>query len=123
MKRINIYIYIYIYIYKRRPYYFFKDMFNNKNFYPHLLNINKISLKNTSAVIYDIGYITINIDNKNLLYLIFNNVDGYIRESNGDKYFISASTNKNKKVFKKYAELWNEIKNQVKTKNGEEPSE
>ena len=98
-------------------------MFNNKNFYPNLLNINKISLKNTSAVIYGIGYIKINIDNKNPLYLVFNNVDGYIWESTGDKYLIFASTNKNKKVFKKYAELWNEIKNQVKTKNGEEPSE
>ena len=95
-------------------------MINIKHFYPNLLNINKISFKNTSAVIYNTGYITINIDNKNLLYLIFNNVDGYIRESNGDKYFTSASTNKNKKVFKKYAELWNEIKNQIKAINGEE---
>ena len=49
--------------------------------------------KNIDAVIYNIKYITlkslnhVNIDNKNPPYLIFNNVDGYIQESNGDKYF------------------------------------
>ena len=53
--------------------------------------------------------------------LIFNNVDGDIIESNGDKYLIFASTYKNKKVFKKYTELWDEIKNQIETINVGEP--
>ena len=45
----------------------------------------------------------VNIDSENPLYLIFNNVDGYIiEESNEDKYLIFASTNKNKKVLEKY---------------------
>ena len=43
----------------------------------------------------------VNIDSKNLLYLIFNNVDGYIEESNGDKYLIFASIDKNKEELKK----------------------
>ena len=29
-----------------------------------------------------------------------------------------ASTNKNKKVLKKYTDVWNEIKNQIETQNG-----
>ena len=66
----------------------------------------------------------VNIDSENPLYLIFNNVDGYItEESNGDKYLIFASTNQNKKVLEKYTELWNEIKNQIETINGGKPIE
>ena len=38
----------------------------------------------------------VNIDSVNSLYLVFNNSDGYIEESNGDKYLIFASTTKNK---------------------------
>ena len=35
------------------------------------------------------------------LYLIFNNVDGYIEESNEDKYLIFASTDKEQKSIRK----------------------
>ena len=42
----------------------------------------------------------VNIDCDNSLYLIFNNVDGYIEESNGDKYLVFASTGKNKEALK-----------------------
>ena len=64
-----------------------------------------------------------NIDSANSLYLIFNNVDGYIEcnsteESNENKYLIFASTGKNKEVLKKYTELWDEIKNQIETTSG-----
>ena len=110
---------------KNLPYYFFKI----KNFDPNLLSIDKISLKSTDAVIYDNKYITmmsinhVNIDTENPPYLIFNNVDGYIEESNGDKYLAFASTQRNKKELKKYTKLWDEIKNQIKTINCGEPIE
>ena len=55
------------------------------------------------------------------LRLIFNNVDGYIKESNGNEYLVLASTNKNKKVLKKYTELWDEVKNQIEAINGGKP--
>ena len=55
------------------------------------------------------------------LRLIFNNVDGYIKESNENEYLVLASTNKNKKVLKKYTELWDEVKNQIETINGGKP--
>ena len=58
-----------------RLYYFFSDTINIKNFDPNLLNIDKISFKSINAVIYNISYITVNIDSENPLYLIFNNVD------------------------------------------------
>ena len=68
-------------------------MINIKNCDPNLLNIEKISFKNTDAVIYNIKHITIesldheNNSGENPLCLIFNNVIGYIiEESNGYKY-------------------------------------
>ena len=71
-----------------------------KNFDPDLFNIDKIPFKNTRAAIYDIEYIRVNIHNKNSLYLIFNNIDRYIRKTNEHKYLIFAPTGKNKEVFK-----------------------
>ena len=58
---------------KNRPYYIFNDKINIRNFDPNLLDIDKISSKNTDAVIYNINYITMesfdheNIDSENLL--------------------------------------------------------
>ena len=97
----------------------FNDMINIKNFDPNLLNTEKISFKSTDVVIYNIRYITmksldhVNIDSANSLYLVLNNVDGYIEESNGDKYLIFASTEKKKGALKKYIELGDKIKNQI----------
>ena len=67
-------------------------MINIKTFDPNLLNIGKILFKTANAVIYDIRYITINTDNENPLYLLFNDADGYIKESHGSKCLIFAST-------------------------------
>ena len=60
---------------------FFNSMNNIKNFNPSLLSIDKISFKSIDSVIYYIKYFK-NFDSANSLYLIFNNVDGYIEESN-----------------------------------------
>ena len=57
------------------------------------------------------------------LYPVFNNVDGYIEENNGNKYLIFAFSDKNKKALKKYKKLWDGIKNQVDTLNSGEPIE
>ena len=66
---------------KNRPYFFFNDIINIKNVDPSILEINKLSCKKAN----------INI----------NNVDGYIiKESNGDKYLIFASIDKNKELLK-----------------------
>ena len=54
--------------------YFFNDMTNIKNFDPNLLSIDQISFKSTDCVIYDIEYFK-NLDNKNYLYLFFDNAE------------------------------------------------
>ena len=108
---------------KNRTYYFFDDMINIEVFDPDLLKIDKKTYKNID--IYYIGYITIkNIDDYeyiysiNPLYLIIGEVDGHIEEKNGSKYLVFDSTDENRKVLEKYAELWDGIKNEIKTING-----
>ena len=93
---------------KNRTYYFFNDMINIKNFDSSLLKIDEKSYKNVG--IYYIGYITMkrisdyeNINSVNPLYLIIGKVDGYIEESNENKYLAFASTDKNKKVLENYS--------------------
>ena len=80
--------------------------------------------------IYDIRYITIkeigdcwNIYSVNPLHLIIGKVDGYIKENNRNKYLVFDSTDENKKIFKKYRELWDEIKNEIETINGGKKAE
>ena len=66
----------------------------------------KYTESNRNVDIYYVGYITmknldyVNIHSVNPLYLIFDKIDGYIEESNGNKYLIFAPTNKNKEIHK-----------------------
>ena len=109
---------------KNRTYYFYNDIIDLKNFDARLLKIDKKSYKNIG--IYNIGYITIkkiddceNIYSVNPLYLLVNHASGYIEEKNGNKYLIfDDSVNENKGLLKKYADVWDGIKNEIKTING-----
>ena len=82
---------------KNRQNYFFNSMTNIKNVDPSLLSIDKISFKNTDSDIYDIKYFK-NLDSANSLYLIFDNVDGHIEESNENKYLNFFSADKKKEA-------------------------
>ena len=90
---------------KNRTDYFFDDMINIEDFDPNSLKIDKKSYKNIN--IYYIGYIIIKnsdfvkIKSVNPLYLIISEVDGYIKEENGNKYLIFNSADRNKEVLKK----------------------
>ena len=57
------------------------------------------------------------INSVNPFYLIIDEVDGFIGESNGNEYLTFASTNSNNKFFKKYTELWDGIKNSIEKIN------
>ena len=107
---------------KNRTYYFYNDITDLKNFEPNLLKIDKKSYKNID--IYYIGYIAIKkIDDYessvNPLYLRINHASGYIEEKNGNKYLIFDSVDENKEVLKKYADIWDGIKNKIKAINGD----
>ena len=104
---------------KNQTYYFYNDMINLKNFDSNLLKIDKKHYKGIN--IYYIGYITIkkideceSIYSVNSLYLRINHASGYIEEKNGNKYLIFDSADENKELLKKYNDVWNGIKNEIK---------
>ena len=97
-------------------------MINIKNICPNLLNINKNSMKNTDAVVYEIKYImTQSINNQNIdkevpLCFSFSDVGAYIIEKN-EKYLIFALTENSKEVLELCKKLWSEIKKQIEAMN------
>ena len=52
-----------------------------------------------------------------------NHASGYIEEKNGNKYLIFDSVDENKEVLKKYADVWDGIKNKIKAINGSKESD
>ena len=109
---------------KIRTYYFCNDMINLKDFKSNLLNIDEKHYKGID--IYYIRCITIKkIDDSekmysvNPLHLLVNHASGYIEEKSGNKYLIfDDSVNGNKELLKKYADVWDRIKNKIKAING-----
>ena len=76
--------------------------------------VKDIDIKNYICYFFDdtifghhIGYVTIKdskyikINSVNSLYLIFNKVNGYFKEINGNKFLTLVSTNENKENIKK----------------------
>ena len=99
---------------KNRTYFFYNDIINLKNFESNMLKIDKKYYKGID--IYYIGYITNkkieNIHRLNSLYLLINQVSGSIEEQNGNKYLIFDDfINEKKGLLKKYADVWDGIKN------------
>ena len=101
---------------------------NNDIINSSLLKIDKKSYKDTD--IHYIGYIIIkknvkceNIYSVNPLYLIIGEVDGHIEcssiecKKNGSKYLVFNSADENKKVLKKFTDLWDGIKDEIETVN------
>ena len=73
--------------------------------------------------IKDSKYVKIN--SVNPLELIFNKVNGYFEEINGNKYLTLVSTNESKEKIKKYEELWSKIRDLIRsiTKNSDDYDE
>ena len=104
---------------KNRTYYFYNDIIDLKDFDAGLLKIDKKSYKDIG--IYNIGYITKkkidgckNINSVNPLYLNIIHGNGYIEEKVVNKYLVFDSTDKNKKLIKKYNDVFNGVSVKVK---------
>ena len=59
-----------------------------------------------------------NISSVNPLYLHITHASRYIEEINGNKYLIFDSTDENEELFKKFNNVFNEIRDKIKTING-----
>ena len=124
---------------KNRTYYFYGDIINIKDFDPRLLKLGKRSsmdigiyyicyVTKINSVINSINSVIIlnsiisinsvnNINSVNPLYLLINELDGFIEEKEGNKYLNLSLTCNNNDVLIKYAEVWNGIKDQIKKIN------
>ena len=58
-----------------------------------------------------------NISSVNPLYLRITHASGYIEETNGKKYLIFDSTNRNKELLIKYSDVFKGIRDKIKTIN------
>ena len=113
---------------KNQTYYFHNDIINVEESDSDLLKIGKKSYEYID--IYYIGYVKFtkvddseNIDSVNTLYLKTGKVDGHIecnsiKEKNRSTYLAFDSIDENNEVLKKYTELWDRIKNDTETING-----
>ena len=106
---------------KNGTYYFWNDLINLKDFDPNLLKLDKKSSIDIS--IYYLGYVTkkpeYNIDSVNSLYLLINELDGFLEEKGGSKYLNTSLIYNDNDVLVKYAEVWRGIKDQInKINNG-----
>ena len=86
-----------------------------------MLKLDKKSSKDIN--IYYIGHVTkkqeYNINSVNPLYLLIDELDGFIKEKGRDKYLNISLTDSNNELFKKYAEFWGGIKDHIKKTNGQ----
>ena len=89
---------------KNCPGYFFNSMTNIIDLDTNLLGTNQISFTSTDIVVY-----------------VFNDVDTYFEWIYEKKYLVFALTDKNKKALENYRELWDEIKEEIRTIRGIEP--
>ena len=93
---------------KEHTYYFSDDMINIKHFDSNKIKIDK-TYKN--ILIYYVGYVmvkdlrSVKINSVNSLYLIIIKINGYIEDSDGNKYLMLVPNDESKdtlKVMKNY---------------------
>ena len=110
---------------KNSTYYFYSDIIDLKNFDAKLLKIDKKQYKTLKFTTLDTLQLKKidDCENVNPLYLLIDHASGYIEEKNGNKYLIFDSVDENKEVLKKYADVWDGIKNKIKAINGDKEND
>ena len=99
---------------KNHTYYFFDDIINVKELDPNSIKKDETSCKN--ILVYYIACVTIKdskyviINSANPLYLMFNRINRYFEEINGNNYLTLVSANESKEKIKKYEEPWIKIR-------------
>ena len=104
---------------ENRTPYFCSDIIDIKTFDSNNLKLDKKSYKDLD--IYNIGYVTIkkigdcyDVNSVNPLYLRIDNASGYIEEINEDKYLVFDVRDENKKLLKRYDDVFNGIMGKIR---------
>ena len=91
---------------KSRTYYFYNDLINIKDFDARLLKLDKnINGSKFITLFMSQKKPDWNVNSVNPRYLMINRTDGFIEETEGNKYLNMAITDRNSKVLKKYTEV------------------
>ena len=113
---------------KNRTCYFYNDQINLKDFDARLLKVDKKDYNEID--IYYISYVIVkkiddcnNINSVNSLYLMTDEMLGYFEEKHENKFLVLDDVDENKKVSKKYKEVWEGVKKEIETINGGEKIE
>ena len=108
---------------KNRTYYYYNDQIDLKDFDTSLLKVDKEDHREIG--IYYPGYVTFkeiancsNINSANPLYLMIVEMVGHFEEKNGNKYLVLDDLDENKKVSRKFEEVWKGVKKEIETING-----
>ena len=104
---------------KNRTYHFYNDIIDVETFDSNNLQLDKKTYKNLD--IYNTGYDTIkktgygyDINSVNPLYLRIDNASGYIEEINRNKYLVFDVRQENKKLLKRYDDIFNGIISKIR---------
>ena len=104
---------------KNRTYYFYNDIIDIETFNSSNLKLDKKAYKDLD--IYNIEYVTIkkigygyDVNSVNPLYLGIDNASGYIEEINEDKYLVFDVRDENKKLLKRYDDVFNGIMGKIR---------
>ena len=99
---------------KSRTYYFYNDIIDTETFDSNMLKLDKKSYKDLDVC--NIGFVAIkeigsgyDIKSVNPLYLRIDNASGYIEEINEDKYLVFDVRDENKKLLKRYDDIFNGV--------------
>ena len=113
---------------KNRTCYFYNDQINLKDFDARLLKVDKKDYNEID--IYYISYVIVkkiddcnNINSVNSLYLMTDEMLGYFEEKHENKFLVLDDVDENKKVSRKYKEVWEGVKKEIETINGGEKIE
>ena len=104
---------------KNGTYYFFDDMINIKNLYPKKIKADENTYRNILiqhiryVTVKDLSYVTTN--SVKSLYLTISKIYGHVENSNENKYLTLVNTDESKDTLKKYEELWNKIRDLIRS--------
>ena len=104
---------------KNRTYYFYNDNIDVETLDSSNLKLDKKPYKNLD--IYNIWYVAIKkighgygVNSVNPLYLRIDDASGYIEEINENKYLVFDVRDENKKLLKRYYDVFNRIMGKIK---------
>ena len=99
------------------PEYIFNSMTNIKGLDTNLVSADQLSFINDDAVNYEIEYYK-DCNDAYPLYLVYNDLVVYFSCVDEKMFLVLVPTDRNERVLENYKKLWDEVKEEIRTKKG-----